>query len=141
MRKLLVPFSVLFAIFGIAWAQDVSLFDPSTWFVSVEAVMTAASLITPWIVKLFTALGKDWFKTDGKATVWLSFVVSVLIAGVGGYLALGVFAGSSGLMGALNATFVTLVAFLGSNAMAKNERQVATAAAVRLHAKLEETKK
>jgi hypothetical protein len=52
---------------------------------------------------------------------------------VGGYFSLGYLAGVSGLQGALQAAFLVAVAFLGSNGMAKADRQVAASAAKRLH--------
>lgn len=127
-----------FTALGVGIAQEVIILDPSTWFGSAEAVLIAASLIVPWITKIITALGKDWFHTDGKATQWLSLAVSVLIAGIGGYFSLGYLAGVSGLQGALQAAFLIAVAFLGSNGMAKAERQVAVSAARRLGEEIEE---
>lgn len=128
--KFLLGSIAILMMTGIVMAQP-DIFNPSTWFVSQEAVFLAASLITPWIVKIVTALGKDWFSTDGKSTIWLSAGVAAVIAGVGGYLSLGYFADVSGLAGAVNAAILTIIAFLGSNGMAKNERQVATAAMTR----------
>lgn len=130
LRKVLFALPVL-AIVGFVLAQDVTL-DPGTWFTSVDSILIAGSLISPWIVKILTALGKDWFGTDGTSTVWLSFAVSLAIAGVGGYMALGFLAGSSGLSGALQAVVMVAVAFLGSNGWAKHDRQVATAALKRM---------
>lgn len=128
-------FSALMALtlVTIGVAQGVVLFDPTTWFASSEAVLIAAGLITPWVTKIFTALGKDWFHTDGSATQWLSLGVAIIIGGVGGYLSLGYFADVSGIQGALQAAFLIAVAFLGSNGMAKADRQVATSAAAKLH--------
>lgn len=120
---------------AVAFAQDVSIFDPSSWFANVEAVVMVGSLIVPFITKIFTALGKDWFHTEGRATQWLSFAVSLIIGGVGGYMALGYFSGASGLTGALQAAVMVAAAFLGSNGLAKNERQVAAAALMRVEEK------
>lgn len=127
-------FSALMALtlFTVGVAQDVVLFDPATWFASSEAVLIAAGLITPWVTKIFTALGKDWFNTDGQATQWLSLGVAIIIGGVGGFLSLGYFADVSGIQGALQAAFLVAVAFLGSNGMAKSDRQVATSAAKKM---------
>lgn len=128
---ILVFVAAFFAVMhGVA--QDVNVFDPSSWFVSVEAVLLAGSLLTPFITKVFTALGKDWFHTEGRATQWLSLAVAVIIAGVGGYFALGYFAGVAGLTGALQSIIMVAAAFLGSNGLAKNERQVAAAAIKRV---------
>lgn len=138
--RMIAFFSALlaFTLVGVGIAQDVIVFDPATWFTSAEAVIIAASLIVPWITKIVTALGKDWFHTDGTATQWLSLGVAVLIAGVGGYFSLGYLAGVSGLQGALQAAFLVAVAFLGSNGMAKSERQVATSAAKKMHTEFAE---
>ena len=124
-------FSALMALtlVTIGVAQGVVLFDPTTWFASSEAVLIAAGLITPWVTKIFTALGKDWFHTDGSATQWLSLGVAIIIGGVGGYLSLGYFADVSGIQGALQSAFLIAVAFLGSNGMAKADRQVAASTA------------
>lgn len=133
-------FSALLSLtlFTVGVAQEVIIFDPSTWFATSEAVLIAAGLITPWITKVFTALGKDWFHTDGKATQWLSLGVSVIIAGVGGFLSLGYFADVSGVQGAIQAAFLVAVAFLGSNGMAKSERQVARSTAAHIGEEVEE---
>lgn len=135
--------AIFLAIFllGIALAQTTSIgFDPRTWFETQETVFAAVALIVPWITKALTALGKDWFNTDGRATQWLSLVVAFLVAGVGGFLGLGYLAGATGLVAALQAGALTAFAFLMSNGMAKNDRQVAQATAVRIHA-LEEGKR
>lgn len=130
--KLVVASTALMAVAAtVAFANDVSVFDPSTWFVSVDTVLMVGALIVPFITKVFTALGKDWFATEGRATQWLSFAVSVIIGGVGGYMALGYFSGVSGTAGALQAVVMVAAAFLGSNGLAKNERQVAAAALMR----------
>lgn len=124
-------FSALMALtlVTVGVAQGVVLFDPATWFASSEAVLIAAGLITPWVTKIFTALGKDWFNTEGQATQWLSLGVAIIIGGVGGFLSLGYFADVSGIQGAIQAAFLIAVAFLGSNGMAKADRQVAVSAA------------
>ena len=133
-------FSAILAItlFTVGVAQEVVLFDPASWFASSEAVLIAAGLITPWITKVFTALGKDWFHTDGKATQWLSLGVAVIIGGVGGFLSLGYFADVSGVQGAIQAAFLIAVAFLGSNGMAKADRQVAASTARQVGEEVEE---
>lgn len=133
-------FSMLLAVtfLGVAIASEVIIFNPETWLATQESVFIAAALITPWITKIFTALGKDWFHTDGKATQWLSLGVALIIAGVGGYLSLGYFANVSGFQGALQAAFLTLIAFLGSNGMAKSERQVALSTARHIGDEVEE---
>lgn len=117
---------------ALAQATPVTILDPRTWFQSQETLFAAVALLSPWLVKALTALGKDWFGTDGRATQWLSLVVAAIVAGVGGYLGLGYLAGAAGFGAALQAAVLTAVAFLVSNGMAKNERQVATAAALRV---------
>lgn len=120
--------AVAFICFGAVLAQEVNI-DPRTWFASQEAVLAAVAMITPWVTKIATSLGKDWFNTDGNATVWLSAVLAAIIAGVGGYLGLGYLAGETGLMAGVQAAGLTVFAFLMSNGMAKGERQVAKSAA------------
>jgi hypothetical protein len=105
--------------------------DPASWFESQEAVFAVATIFAAWIVKLTTALGKDWFKTDGLATVYLSAGLSLAIAGVGGYLALGYLSGAGGLAGALQAAAMALLSWLGANASAKYDRQAHAAAVTR----------
>lgn len=126
-----------FALLSVGIAQEVVITNPETWFSSQEAIFVFAGLIVPWITKIFTALGKDWFHTDGKATQWLSLAVAVIVAGVGGYLSLGFLAGVSGIQGALQAAILTAIAFLGSNGMAKAERQVAVSAVKRLSVEMD----
>lgn len=125
-------FFMFVMLITVATAQGISIFNPGDWYASQEAVMAVAALITPFIVKIFTALGKDWFGTDGASTQWLSVGVAMIVAGVGGYLSLGFLSGVSGMSGAISAAFMTLVAWLGANGMAKSDRQVATAAAKRI---------
>lgn len=127
-----------FALVSFGIAQEVIVTNPSTWFASQETIFIVAGLIVPWITKVFTALGKDWFHTDGKATQWLSLAVAIIIAGVGGYLSLGFLAGVSGLQGAIQAAILTAIAFLGSNGMAKSERQVAVSAVKRMSVEMDE---
>lgn len=118
---------VIFALAaGVALAQATPVtLDPRTWFQSQDAVFAAVALVVPWITKSVTALGKDWFNTDGRATQRLSLGVAAIIGGVGGYLSLGYLTDVSGFSGALQAAALTAFAFLMSNGMAKSERQVA----------------
>jgi hypothetical protein len=109
-------------------APEVDVLQPATWYESQQAVFAAAAIIATWVVKLSTALGKEWFRTHGQETVYLSLGISVVIAGVGGYLALGYLAGAGGLMGALQAVFMALISWIGSNASAKADRQAHAAA-------------
>jgi hypothetical protein len=121
------------ALGGSVRAQELDPFNPATWFTSTEAVIALVGIFMGWIVKLATALGKDLFSTSGSATVVLSAVLAVLIAGFGGYQMLGVFGeGAGGLQGAVQAAFVVLVAFFGSNASAKADRQAVAGGARRL---------
>lgn len=133
-RKLAITLPVLL-LAGLVLAQGTTTIDPSTWFDSTTTIFAAAALITPWIVNIVTALGKDWFSTSGKATQWLSFAVSIIIAGVGGWMSLGFLAGEGGFTGLWKAVILVAIAFLGSNGIAKNHRQVAESTANRIVAK------
>lgn len=127
---------LLLVLSGRAFAQATApeLLSPSTWFTSVEAVLAIAGVIAGYVTKLTTALGKDWFNTEGQATVILSAVIAAIIGGVGGYLALGTFAGAGGIGGAVAAIGTALIAFLGSNASAKADRQALAGAVNRIEA-------
>lgn len=132
MRKvltLLLVMAVLMILAGLALAQSVNPLDPSTWYTSAAAVIAIGTIFAHWVVKLFTALGKDWFQTNGKNTVYLSGAISVIIAGIGGYLALGYLSGQHGIMGALYAALMVLLSCAGANGAAKYDRQVAASAA------------
>lgn len=130
---LVFTLTVLAVLAGFVLAQvEINPVDPGTWFVSEETIFAAGTLIAGWLVLLFTALGKDWFQTDGISTVILSGILSVLIAGIGGYYALGFLAGAGGFAGALKAMAMALLSFVGSNAKAKYDRQAAAAAAERI---------
>jgi len=138
MRKnlpIIVGLVALLALLGgavaAAVANPVIITDYHTWFQSQTTLFAAVALLTPWIVKLTTALGKDWFNTSGAATQWLSLVVSIVIAGIGGWLSLGFLAGSSGWHGALQAVILIAIAFLGSNGLAKAARQEAASGVAR----------
>lgn len=132
--------ALLALLIGVARGQEVSVLDPSSWFTSVEAVMLIGGVIAGYVTKITTALGKDWFGTEGQGTVVLSGVVSVLVGGVGGWLALGAFGSPGGIQGAVYAAGMVLIAFLGSNGSAKAERQAMAGAAKRLDADLEAAK-
>lgn len=122
-------------LMGTARAQQPELLDPRTWFTSADAVVLTVGLIMSYLVKLGTALGKDWFKTSGSSTVALSAIFAVLIGGYGGYQALGAFgAAGGGIAGALQAVVLTLVAFFASNGSAKAERQALAGAVLRVEA-------
>jgi hypothetical protein len=130
MRKfLLIPVAiVLLAAFGFVFAQEVNVLDPSTWFVDVDTILIAGTLLSPWAVKILTALLKDRFKTDGNTTKWVAFGISLLLAGVGGFWMLGGFAGYGGVSGAFQAIVMTLVAYFGGRGLAESERQSALSA-------------
>lgn len=66
MKLMLILFAGFFG--AVALAQQVAVLDPATWYASPETILIAASLIVPFITKILTALGKDWFKTEGRAT-------------------------------------------------------------------------
>lgn len=125
---------LLLGLLPLAFAQLVEPdpLVPATWFESPEAVFAVGAIFAGWAVKLATALGKEWFRTNGQATVYLSGGISVLIAGVGGYFALGYLTGAGGFAGALQAAFMALLSWLGANASAKYDRQAAAAAADRV---------
>lgn len=118
---------------GFARAAQVDPLNPSTWFTDTEAVLTIAGILFGWLVKAATALGKDWFKTEGTATVVVSAAVAVLIAGIGGYQMMGVFTDlGGGIQGAIQAAWMTLLAFLTANGNAKAERQAIASAVQRV---------
>lgn len=132
---LLVFSSVSFgqAVTGsLEMGPTVELLQPSGWFDSPETIFAAGTLIAGYIVLLATSLGKDWFRTDGIETIILSAALSVVIAGIGGYYALGFLTGAGGFKGALQAVAMALLSWLGANAKAKYDRQAATAAASRI---------
>ncbi|MCZ2110972.1 MAG: hypothetical protein LC118_15620 [Dehalococcoidia bacterium] len=111
-------------------AQSPDLSDP---FGSNEALIALATLVAAWVTKLLTALGKDWFKTSGTATVALSAVIAAIFGGIGGWFALGIFSdGGGGLNGAITAIGMAVAAFLGSNASAKSDRQALAGAIERI---------
>lgn len=127
--------ALLWLVFsGRAFAQATNpeLLQPNTWFTSLEAVFAITAVIAGFVTKLATALGKDWFKTQGTTTVALSAVIAALIGGVGGWLSLGIFAGAGGITGAVAAIGTAVLAFLGSNASAKADRQALAGAVQRV---------
>ncbi len=117
----------VFLIVPFVLAQPDPL-HPDTWFVSSEAVVGIGVILAGWAVKISTALGKDWFQTDGRRTVILSAILSFIIAGVGGYLALGAFSGSHGIAGAAQALVMFALSFVAANGSAKLDRQTQSAA-------------
>jgi hypothetical protein len=124
----------LLGLLSLAFAQLVQPdpLAPSTWFESPEALFAIGAVFAGWVVKLATALGKEWFRTNGQATVYLSGGISVAIAGFGGYFALGYLTGAGGFAGALQAAAMALLSWVGANASAKYDRQAAAAAAGRV---------
>lgn len=136
--SVIIGVAVLIALFwalsGRAFAQAApapDILQPSSWFTSMEAVLLITSVIAGWVTKLATALGKDWFKTEGSSTIALSAVIAAVVGGVGGWLSLGVFAGAGGAAGAIGAIGTAVLAFLGSNASAKADRQALAGAVKR----------
>lgn len=127
---------LFFVLSGRAFAQtSPELLNPATWFTSIEAVLIIAGVLAAYVTKLTTALGKDWFQTEGQSTVILSAVIAALVGGIGGWLAIGTFAtGAGGFAGAVAAVFSALIAFLGSNASAKADRQALAGAVNRIEA-------
>lgn len=114
MRKLGITLGLLLA--GVAVAQTgPDPLDPPTWFDSMAAVIGISSVFAGAIVRWATALGKDWFGTNGWQTVALSGAISAVIAGVGGYYALGAFADLQGWQGAVTAAGMAVWAVLQAN--------------------------
>lgn len=120
-------------VLGFARAAQPDPFDPSTWFTSTDAVISVVGILLGFLVKVFTALGKDWLQTSGTRTVVLSGVLAVVIAGIGGYEMLGAFHDlGGGIRGALQAAWLTLLAFLTANGSAKADRQAVAGAVQRV---------
>lgn len=124
----------------VAQTNPVTIFDPRTWFQNQDTLLVAVGLISPWITKALTSLIKGTWGTEGAVTQWVSLGVAFIVAGVGGFLGLGYFAGATGITAAIQAGALTAFAFLMSNGMAKNERQVAAATATKLY-ELEQSRK
>lgn len=136
-RFQLAIFVALAVLFGVALAQ--AAFDPlkpSEWFVSQEVVLAVGAWLAMHATSLLTALGKDWFHTDGKETQLLAAAFSALIAGVGGYLSLGYLSNQSGISGAIMAAVMAIIAFLGATGSAERQRQAITSAIERSKVKL-----
>lgn len=125
-----------------AQAADVPPFDPgdsSTWFGSEAAIVAFVALLTGLVVQMFTALGKDWFHTEGPRTVLLSAAIAVLLGGVAGWFTQGIFEdGPGGWTGAVQAGLTALWAFLQSNAVHKMSVQQRAAALKRASAEMEQ---
>lgn len=121
--------SALMLMVGLALGQSVEIdpFAPDAWYVSPETVIAAGSFLAAHLVRLLTALGKDWFNTDGNGTRWLAIGISAVIAGVGGYLSLGYLSDLSGLGGALSAALMTVISALGAMAKVEYDRQTLAA--------------
>lgn len=122
---------ILLVLAGLAAAQDVSILDPAGWLASPEAVMAAGALVAGYIVNLLTAIGKDWFQTDGPRTRYLAVAISSLIAGVGGYASLGYLSDLSGWQGAIRAAIMVAVAAVVAIGKAHADRQASASGAVR----------
>lgn len=122
---------VLLQIVQAVFAQTVDPLRPETWYVSLQTVMLVGAVLSGWIVKLLTALGKEALLTEGNRTRLLSAGISVVVAGVGGYLALGVFGGEPGFPNALRAAGMALWALLQANASAIYDRQLQDRAAAK----------
>lgn len=124
---------LILAFSSLGRAQEVDILQPATWFTSTTTVIAVVGILMGWLTKLATALGKDWFNTSGNGTVIVSAIMAVIIGGIGGYQALGMFGeGGGGIQGAVQAVFVVLIAFFGSNASAKADRQAIAGGAARL---------
>lgn len=132
--KRLIPYLIAIlglVLFGLALAQDPVPTDPSTWFASPETVMAIGVILAGWVVNVLTALGKAAWLTTGSRTVILSVGISVIVAGIGGYLALGYYSDLGGLPGALRAAAMVLIAAVIANGKHKADVQVATKAATK----------
>lgn len=117
---LVFSIAVMFTAFlsGVVLAQatpQVDILHPGAWYASPDAVIAAGMLVGGYLVKLLTSFLKSAFLTSGSGTVVMSGIATVMIAGVGGYFALGYLAGSGGFAGALQAAAMALLAFLHAN--------------------------
>lgn len=128
MHKLGITLGLLLAGVAVAQTEAVDVLAPDTWFESVAAVVAVGGLLAGAAVRALTALGKDSWGTNGNMTVILSGAISVIVGGVGGYLALGAFTDLGGWQGAWSAAFMTLWAFIQSNANHKRDAHTHAAA-------------
>lgn len=138
LRVMLIMLAVA-ALLGVAAAvqpPQPDLLQPGTWFASQEAVTIIGTLLAGYVVKLATALGKDWLQVDGPYTRYVAIAISVLLAGVGGYLSLGVFAGVAGLSGAFSAMIMVIGGYFGAVAQAEYDRQTLASGAERAEARI-----
>lgn len=132
MGRLLVALLALFTTsFVLGQEVEIDPFRPGAWYVSPEMVIAVGAFFASHLTRLFTALGKDWFNTEGNGTRWLAIGISAVIAGVGGYFSLGYLSDLSGLPGALSAVLMTAVAALGAMAKVEYDRQTLAAGAAR----------
>lgn len=113
MKRMLI---ILFALITTVALAQPDVLEPMTWFESVTAVIVIGGMLAGAVTRALTALGKDWFGTNGLDTIILSGGISVIVAGIGGYYALGTFAEMSGWQGAASAAFMVLWAIIQSNA-------------------------
>lgn len=129
MRKTLLAIAALLAL-PLALAAEVVITNPSGWYVDATTVMAAGVLIATYIVNILTSIGKGAWLTTGSRTVVLSGVISVIVAGVGGYLSLGFLADlGGGLDAALRAAGMTIFSFIGANLKYNYDKQVAESGA------------
>lgn len=120
-----VTMMMALSLFGIALAQDPEIGNPGGWFVNPDVLAAAGAMLAGYVVNLLTALGKHHWLTTGNRTRILSIALSVVIAGVGGYLSLGYLSDLSGFQGAIRAAVMTAVALVLANAQYHANQQAA----------------
>lgn len=92
----------------MVFAQEVAagvanvLPDPSTWFLSLAALAGAVMTVTQWL--------KNVLESKGIQTKLLSWLIAVILAFVGWFLELGIFAGLEWYWAAIYALSAGLVA-------------------------------
>lgn len=126
--KLMLALTAL-GMIGLAFAQAVEITNPGGWFGSPDTMEAAVALIITVLTRFLTAWGKEQWLTTGSRTVVVSAVISVVLAGIGGYLALGYYAEYGGFNGALRAAVMALAGFLAANLWYNSDKQVAEAGA------------
>lgn len=99
--------------------------------------MAIGAILASYVVRLTTALGKEWFQTDGPRTKYLAIAISVIVAGVGGYLSLGFLSDVSGISGAFRAAVMVFVGYFGAVAKAEYDRQTMASGADRAEARVQ----
>lgn len=124
----------LVALFGTAMAQP-DVLQPDSWFTDADAVTAIGVVLASYVVRIATALGKEWFSVDGPQTRWLAMGISVVVAGIGGFLSLGMFSDVSGPEGAARAIVMIVLGGLGAIGKAEYDRQKIASGTERVAAK------